>query len=140
MNGERENELYCPGQLEKATLLQSYLSRELIEMGDYILSEVSQTEKDNSHVLSCLCGITNTSQMNLPMKQKQTHREQTYGYQRGKVGGGIHLEFGVSRYKLLHTKQINNKVLLYNTGNYIQCPVINHHGKEYEKECVSMYN
>ena len=28
----------------------------------------------------------------------------------------------------------NYKVLLYSTGNYIQCPVINHHGKEYEKE------
>ena len=27
-----------------------------------------------------------------------------------------------------------NKVLLYNTGNYIQYPVINHNGKEYEKE------
>ena len=30
-------------------------------------------------------------------KQKKTHRlrEQTYGYQRGKGGGGINLEFGV---------------------------------------------
>ena len=26
------------------------------------------------------------------------------------------------------------------TGNYIQYPVINHNGKEYEKECVYMYN
>ena len=26
-----------------------------------------------------------------------------------------------------------NKVLLYSTGNYIQYPVINHNGKEYEK-------
>ena len=31
---------------------------------------------------------------------------------------------------------INNKVLLYSTGNYIQYPVINHNGKEYEKEYV----
>ena len=31
---------------------------------------------------------------------------------------------------------INNKVLLYSTGNYIQYPVINHSGKEYEKECI----
>ena len=29
--------------------------------------------------------------------------------------------------------QINNKVLLYSTGNYIQYPVIDHNGKEYEK-------
>ena len=34
----------------------------------------------------------------------------------------------------------NNKVLLYSTGNYSQYPVINHTGKEYEKECMYMYN
>ena len=35
------------------------------------------------------------------------------------------------------TEQLtNNKVLLYNTRNYIQYPVINHNGKEYEKECM----
>ena len=27
----------------------------------------------------------------------------------------------------------NKKVWLYSTGNYIQQPVINHNGKEYEK-------
>ena len=33
---------------------------------------------------------------------------------------------------------INSKVLLDSTGNYIRYPVINHNGKEYEKEykCV----
>ena len=29
-------------------------------------------------------------------------------------------EFRISRYKLLYIKQINNKVLLYSVGNYIQ--------------------
>ena len=48
-------------------------------------------------------------------------------------------EFGVSRCKLLNIGWINNKVLLYNTGNYIQSLVINHYGKEYEKECVYIY-
>ena len=38
---------------------------------------------------------------------------------------GINQEFEISRYKLLHVKQINNKVLLHNTGHYIQYPVIN---------------
>ena len=33
-------------------------------------------------------------------------------------------------------KYINNKVLLYSTENYIQCPVINHNGKEYGQEHV----
>ena len=36
----------------------------------------------------------------------------------------------VSRGKLLYIKWINNKVLLYSTGNYIQYPMINHNGKE----------
>ena len=30
----------------------------------------------------------------------------------------------------------NNKVLLYSTANYVQCPVINHNVKEYEKEYI----
>ena len=30
-------------------------------------------------------------------------------------------EFGISRYKLLYIEWINNKVLLYSTGNYILC-------------------
>ena len=41
-------------------------------------------------------------------------------------------EFGNSRGKLLYTEWINNKVLLYSTGNSIQYHVINH----YEKECI----
>ena len=44
--------------------------------------------------------------------------------------GGKDWEFGISRGKLLYIEWINNKVLLYSTGNYIQCPVINHNGKE----------
>ena len=53
-------------------------------------------------------------------------------------GGGLHWEFGVSRCKLLYMGWINNKVLLYSTGNYIQYPVINNNGKEYKKN-VYMY-
>ena len=33
----------------------------------------------------------------------------------------------------------NNKVLLYSTANYVQCPVINHNVKEYEKEYIYIY-
>ena len=33
---------------------------------------------------------------------------------------------------------INSKVLLYSTGNYIRHRVINHDGKEYEKEYVCL--
>ena len=28
----------------------------------------------------------------------------------------------------------------YSTGSYIQCPGINHNGKEYKKECTYVYN
>ena len=51
-------------------------------------------------------------------------------------GGGKDWEFGISRCKLLYIGWINNKVLLYSTGNYIQYPVINHNGKDYEKEYI----
>ena len=66
-------------------------------------------------------------------KQKQTHRhrEQICGCQGGGGGGGREWEFGISRCKLLYIGWINNKVLLYSTGNYIQYTVINPNGKEY---------
>ena len=32
--------------------------------------------------------------------------------------------------------QNGNKMLLYSTGHYIQYPVINHSGKEYEKKFI----
>ena len=78
--------------------------------------------------------------MNMSTKQKQIHRyrEQTYGCQGG-WGWGMGWEFGVNRRKLLHTEWINNKVLLYSTGNYTQYPGINHNGKEYLKKNVYMY-
>ena len=80
------------------------------------------------------------TQMNLSMKQKQTyrHREQTCGCQVGVKGwGGMEWEFGISRCKLLYIEWINNKVLLYCTGNYIQYPVINQNGKE-KKKVISL--
>ena len=40
----------------------------------------------------------------------------------------------------IHAVYNSNKVLLYSIGNYIQYPVINPNGKEYEKECIPMNN
>ena len=57
-----------------------------------------------------------------------------------RAGGEMDWEFGISRCKLLYIEWIDNKVLLYSTGNYIQYPVIKHNGKEYEKECVYIHN
>ena len=44
---------------------------------------------------------------------------------------GMDWEFGVGR--SIHLEWINNKALLYSTGNYIQSPGTDHDGKEYEK-------
>ena len=44
--------------------------------------------------------------------------------------GGMVWEFGTSRCKLLYIEWINNKALLYSTGNYIQYLVINHNGNK----------
>ena len=66
------------------------------------------------------------------LKQTHRHRKQTYGYQRGK-GGWINQEFGINRYTPLDIKQVNNKDLLYSTGNYIQYIIITYNGKESEK-------
>ena len=53
---------------------------------------------------------------------------------KGKAGGGgKEWECGTGRYKLLYIGWINNKVLLYSTGNYIQYPMINHNGKKISK-------
>ena len=49
-------------------------------------------------------------------------------------------KFGLSRCKLVYIEWINNKVLLYRTGSYIQYLVINHNGKEWKKECIYVYN
>ena len=48
------------------------------------------------------------------------------------VRGGMEWGIGVSRCELLYIEWIN-KVLLYSTENYIQYPMINHNGKEYER-------
>ena len=42
---------------------------------------------------------------------------------------GMDWKVAVSRCKLLYVEQVNNKVLLYSTENYIQYPMIHHNGK-----------
>ena len=103
-----------------------------MDLESVIQSEVSQKEKNKYFMLTHMYGIYNMAQMNLSTKQKQTHRhrDQTCGF-RGQGGRGMDWEFGVGRCKLLHLEWINDKVLLYSTGKYIQSPGINHNGKEY---------
>ena len=77
------------------------------------------------------------AQMNLCTQQKQTHRHGEHICNCKEGGGGMEWDFGVNRCKPLHLEWINNKVILYITGNYTQSPEIDHNGKEYFlKKCV----
>ena len=58
---------------------------------------------------------------------------------KGEERGGVDWEFGISRCKLLYIGWIDNKVLLFSTGNYIQYPEINHNGKEHKRECIYIH-
>ena len=49
------------------------------------------------------------------------------------------MEFGVSRFELLHLEQISNEVLLYSIGNYIQSLVMEHNGRQQEKNNAYIY-
>ena len=79
-------------------------------------------------------------QMNLSMKQKQTHghREQICGGQGGGVWGVMDWKFEISRCKLLYIEWIS-KVSLYSPGNYIQYPVTNYNGNAMKKNVI-LYN
>ena len=73
-------------------------------------------------------------------RNKLTDIENKFMVTKVEKRGGINWEFGINRYTLLYIKQIDNKDLLYSTGNYIQYLVITYNGKESEKECIYMYN
>ena len=66
----------------------------------------------------------------LQNRNRFTDREQACGASREGCRGGMEWEFAIWRCKFLWIEWINNKVLLYSTGNYSQHPVINHNGKE----------
>ena len=73
-----------------------------------------------------------TNEPILQNRNRLTDRENTLVVAKGEEGGGgMDWEFQIRRCKLLCLGWINNKVLLYSTGNYIQYPVINHNGKEF---------
>lgn len=78
-----------------------------------------------------------TQQINLSTKEKWSHkhREQTCGCQGKGFEGGEEWEAGVSRGNLQDIEGMNNKVPLYNTGNYIPCLMTNRNEKEY-KMCI----
>ena len=54
-----------------------------MDLEDIMLSEIHQTEKDRYHMISLICGIYKTKQMN---NLTHKYREQNDGCQRGGVG------------------------------------------------------
>ena len=101
-----------------------------LQLDIIMLNKASQKE-DRYRMIPLICGISNTAQMNLSTKRKQTHRHrgQTCGCQGGRGGRGMDGEFGVSRYKLFHLGWISNEVLLWSTRNCIQPLGIDHEGR-----------
>ena len=66
----------------------------------------------------------------------QTHRTGLWLPRVRGAGGGKDWKLGTSRCKPVY--KMDNKVLPYSTGNYIQYSVVNHNGKTYDKEYIGI--
>ena len=106
-----------------------------------ILSEVSQTEKENYHDIPYRWNLKRNDTMNLLTKQKQTHRlqERAFGCWGQPQGHGILRDFGKVMYTLLYLKWLANKDLPYSTGNSAQCYVAAWMGGELRGEWIHVY-
>ena len=108
-----------------------------MEQEIFILSEVTQKEKDKYNMISLICGIYSMTQINLSTKQKQIpgQGEQTCGCQGGGGWRRTELEFGASRCKPLHTEGLNKELWFCSTKNHIQHTMKNYTGKNtFKKE------
>ena len=79
-------------------------------------------------------------QMNKSVKQTDSQTKRIDVWLPRGWGGGKDRKFGISRCQLSCREWISSKVLLQSTENYIPYPEMNHNGKEYEKECISLLN
>ena len=84
----------------------------------FILSEVSQKEKDKQHDIICVWNLTYST--NEPICKSETDSQTWRTDLWLPAGKGEDWEFGVNRCKLLYLEWISNEALLYSTGNYIQ--------------------
>ena len=66
-------------------------------------------------------------------------REQTYGYQQGRMWGRGSWAVGMDMYTLLYLKWINNKDLLFSTDNSPQCYVPAWMGREFWRKWIHVY-
>ena len=111
-----------------------------MEAARYYHTKGSKSERERQIPYDITQNLYNYDTNEPSMKQTHRHRADLWLPKQG--GSGVDgWEVGISRGKLLYLGWINNKILLYSTGNYIQYPVINHNEKYYEKEyvCVCVY-
>ena len=65
--------------------------------------------------------MQNLKRNELVYKTETDSEDELMVVRREESGKGIVKEFGIDTYSLLYLKWINNKDLLYSTGNYDQC-------------------
>ena len=80
------------------------------------------------------------TQLNLSMKQ--TDIENRLVVAKGKENGGVGLGVWDQQVQTIIHKmnQQHGPTVQDSTGNYIQYPVVNYSGKEFEKACIYVYN
>ena len=108
----------------------------LVALEIIILSEVSQKEKPYHLYVESKIWHTWTFLRNRRFTDIQ-NRDMIAKGEKGQ--GSDEVGVWVTRCKLFYIESINNIILLYSTGNYIQHPMINHNGKEYFLN-VCLYN
>ena len=99
-----------------------------------IVSEVSQTEKDRYYMVLLIRNLKYDTNEVIRETERDS-QTQRIDLRLPKRGVWLDWELGLSRRKLLYREMVNNKGLLYSSGNHIQCPVKNY-VKEYEIGCV----
>ena len=84
-----------------------------------ILSEVSQKEKTNTYDITYMWNLKYYTNEFIYETDSQTQRTNLWLPGGKRSGRGMDWEFGINRCIVLYIEWINNKVLLYSTGNYI---------------------
>ena len=96
-----------------------------------ILSEVNRRERIAYNTTYMWNLKYDRTQLIYEIEITHRHKEQICSCQGTEEGGRMDWESGISRCRLFYMEWINNKALLYSTGNYIQYLIINHNRKEY---------
>ena len=105
-----------------------------------ILSEVKSERESQIPCITSMCNLKCDTNELIYKRETDSQMKRTALWlprQGGRVGMDWDCE--ISRGKLFSIGWMNNKVLPFSTGNYIQYPIINRNGKEYEKACVCVF-